>query len=123
MNKPTLISIALVSGLSLTALPVLAEGRAHQSHTNLKQRDPGVNHRQHHQSARVRQGVRSGELTRTEVQGLNEQRREIRQQEREYKADGKLTRDERKDLHQDMNALSKDIYNEKHDAEKRPNAQ
>ena len=122
MNKLIMVSIALVSGLSLTSLPVLAEGRAHQ-HANIKQRDPGVNHRQHHQVERIRQGVRSGELTRSEVQGLNEQRREIRQQERAYKADGQLTKAERKDLHQDMNALSKDIYNEKHDAEKRPNAQ
>ena len=123
MNKLIMVSIALVSGLSLTSLPVLAEGRAHQAHTNLKQRDPGVNHRQHHQRERIHQGVRSGELTRAEVRDLHEQRREIRQQERAYKADGHLTKAERRDLHQDMNALSKDIYHEKHDAEKRPNAQ
>lgn len=123
MNKPIMISMALVSGLSLTALPVLAEGRAHQQQTHFKQRDPGVNHRQHHQNERIRQGVRSGELTRAEVRGLNEQRREIRQEERAYKADGHLTKAERRDLHQDMNALSKDIHHEKHDAEKRPKAQ
>ena len=30
-------------------------------------RDPGVNHRQGHQQARIHQGVKSGELTRSEV--------------------------------------------------------
>lgn len=123
MNKHIIISLAFASGLSLTALPVLAEGVAHHPRAPLKQRDQGVNNRQHHQNDRIRQGVRSGELTRAEVQDLNEQRRDIRQEERAYKADGHLTKAERRDLHQDMNALSKDIYNEKHDAEKRPRAQ
>lgn len=122
MNKPILFTLVFASGLSLTALPVLAEGMAHRPHAQAKHRDPGVNHRQHHQNDRIRQGVRSGELTRAEVRDLNQQRREIRQEERAYKADGHLTRDERRDLHQDMNTLSRDIYNEKHDAEKRPGA-
>lgn len=122
MNKPILFTLVFASGLSLTALPVLAEGMAHRPHAQAKHRDPGVNHRQHHQNDRIRQGVRSGELTRAEVRDLNQQRREIRQEERAYKADGHLTRDERRDLHQDMNALSRDIYNEKHDGEKRPGA-
>jgi len=30
-----------------------------------------------------------------------------------------LTTDERKDLHQDLNAASRNIYNEKHDGERR----
>lgn len=82
-------------------------------------RDPGVNARQHHQKQRMRQGVRSGELTHDEAKGLREERRGIHQKEHEYKSDGKLTRDERKDLHKDMNQASRDIYKEKHDAEKR----
>ncbi len=84
--------------------------------------DPGVNARQHRQQNRVEQGVRSGELTRDEAQGLREQRRAIRQEERSYKADGQLTPEERKDLHQDLNNLSKDIYKEKHDGDRRPRA-
>jgi hypothetical protein len=82
-------------------------------------RDPGVNQRQHNQQHRIAQGVRSGELTRTEAQGLREQRRSLRQEERAYKSDGKLTRDERKDLHQDLNQASRNIYGEKHDNETR----
>lgn len=125
MNKHLIISLAVLSTVSMTALPALAEGRAHHGpgHHNMKNRDPGVNHRQHHQSDRIRQGVRSGELTRAEAKDLREDRRDIRQEERAYKADGHLTKAERRDLHQDMNALSKDIYNEKHDGDKRPRAQ
>lgn len=84
--------------------------------------DAGVNARQHRQQHRVKQGVRSGQLTQDEVKSLRDERRNIRQEEHAYKADGKLTRDERKDLQQDLNSLSKDIYNEKHDGEQRPRA-
>ncbi len=82
-------------------------------------RDPGVNRRQHVQRDRIGQGVRSGELTKDETRELAAERRAIRQEERAYKSDGKLTKEERKDLHQDLNAASKNIYEEKHDAEKR----
>lgn len=122
MKKALIVSLALASGLSITTLPVLAEGGAHPAHTQGKHREYNVNHRQHHQADRIRHGVKSGELTRAEAKELNQQRREIRQQERAYRADGSLTQAERRDLHHDMNALSKNIYNEKHDAEKRPGA-
>jgi hypothetical protein len=82
-------------------------------------RDPGVNGRQHNQQDRIVQGVRSGELTKGEAQGLRAEQRSIRQEERQYKSDGILTRDERRDLHQDLRAASRDIYSEKHDAEAR----
>ena len=82
-------------------------------------RDPGVNARQHNQHDRIAQGVRSGELTRDEANALRTRDRSIRQEERHYKSDGMLTRDERKDLHRDLNAASRSIYGEKHDAETR----
>jgi hypothetical protein len=83
-------------------------------------RDPMVNARQGAQQARVAQGVRSGELTRPEAAKLRQQERAVRAEERAYKADGKLTPAERKDLHQDLNQASKDIYQQKHDAQARP---
>ena len=83
-------------------------------------RDPGVNRRQVNQSARVAQGVKTGELTQDEAQDLRTERRDIRETEQTYKADGTLTRDERVDLHQQLNEQSKDIYAEKHDEESRP---
>jgi hypothetical protein len=82
-------------------------------------RDPVVNARQANQRARIGEGVRSGELTRDERKELVQEQHQIRQEERAYKSDGVLTRDERKNLRQDQNAASKNIYEEKHDAEKR----
>jgi hypothetical protein len=82
-------------------------------------RDPGVNQRQSNQTARIVNGVKSGELTRPEAQELRTERRDIRQLEHSYKSDGVLTKNERQDLHQQLNQQSKEIYEEKHDAEKR----
>ena len=82
--------------------------------------DPGVNARQHAQSERTQQGVRSGELTRDEAKSLHQEEKSLREEERAYKSDGKLTPAERKDLHQDANQISKNIYREKHDGEVRP---
>lgn len=109
MSQKLCLSTA-VALLTLNAASAFAEHRP---------RDPGVNARQHSQNERIRQGVRSGELTRNEAQGLREDRREIRQMEREYKSDGVLTRDERRDLHQEQNEFSRNIYQEKHDGERR----
>ena len=78
-------------------------------------RDPAVNQRQANQTGRIVNGVKSGELTHDEAQDLRDGRRDIRQTEQEYKSDGALTRDERIDLHQDLNQQSKDIYDAKHD--------
>ena len=85
-------------------------------------RDPGVNGRQRVQQQRIAQGVHSGELTKDEAGKLRQEEKAIRTEERAYKADGKLTAAERQDLHQDLNQASKDIYQEKHDAETRPKA-
>jgi hypothetical protein len=81
--------------------------------------DPNVSLRQHTQQHRIAQGLRTGALTRDEAQGLGSARRDIRQEERAYKSDGTLTHAERKDLHQDLNQASRDIYVQKHDGETR----
>jgi hypothetical protein len=82
-------------------------------------RDPLVNERQAHQTHRIAQGVKSGELTHEEAQDLRSGRRDIRQDEQAYKADGVLTQDERRNLHQDQNQQSRDIRAEKHDGQTR----
>jgi hypothetical protein len=82
-------------------------------------RDPGVNERQANQTARIQQGVKSGELTHDEAQDLRTERHDIRDLEHTYKEDGTLTRDERQDLHQHLNQQTQEIYEEKHDDETR----
>lgn len=90
------------------------------SHAEAGDRDPGVNARQQNQRQRIQQGVRSGELTRRETGALAREQRDVRQLERAYKSDGKLTRAERVDLHQEQNQASRHINNQKHDAQDRP---
>lgn len=107
--KKNLVVVAL-SGFAF----VLTSGLA-AAGTN----DPGVNKRQHRQHARIAQGVKSGELTRSEARALRSEQRAIRAQEREFKSDGNLTRAERRELHRDLNEASRDIYREKHDSQTR----
>ena len=98
----------------LTLAGVLAVVSASHADTR-RPLDPGVNQRQHNQRERIQQGVKSGELTRRETGRLAHEQRDVRQLEREYKSDGTLSADERRDLHQEQNEASRHIYNQKHD--------
>jgi hypothetical protein len=81
--------------------------------------DPAINQRQANQSARIVQGVKSGELTRPEAHELRQETRDIRDLEHDYKSDGTLTKDERQTLQRDLNQESREIYQEKHDDQQR----
>lgn len=67
--------------------------------------------RQHH---RIKQGVRSGELTRAEAKNLKQDQKEIHQDIKEAKSDGVITPDERKDIRKDQRKESREIYRKKH---------
>lgn len=108
------------SRISLALVVAGVLGVAGLSQAEAGVRDPGVNQRQQHQHQRIKQGVRSGELTRRETRKLAEEQRDIRQLERAYKSDGELTRAERADLHHEQNQASRDIHRQKHDAQDRP---
>lgn len=105
-------------GFMLASILFVA-GQAHAEQERHRPRDPGVNQRQHYQQQRIHQGVKSGQLTGEEARGLRQQEKSLRQEERGFKSDGQLSKGERKDLHQDLNSLSKEIYQEKHDGEVR----
>ena len=81
--------------------------------------DPVVNRHQLHQQVRIEQGIRHGNLTVEEARHLRREQRDIRQQERHFKADGKLTGHERRALRRDLRSSSRHIYREKHDHERR----
>ena len=66
---------------------------------------------QHH---RIKQGVKSGELTKAETKNVVKDQREIRQDVKEAKADGTVTGAERKDIRQDQRQASRKIYRKKH---------
>lgn len=78
--------------------------------------DPYINAHQHRHHERIHQGVRSGQLTRSEVCDLAGQQRALRKQERGYKSDGVMTHGERHEMRQDQREASRAIYAHKHDA-------
>jgi hypothetical protein len=75
---------------------------------------PGIKQRQKNQQKRIGQGVGSGELTAKETIRLEKEQKEIQQEKKEAKSDGTVTKEERKDIHQDQNKASRHIYRAKH---------
>jgi hypothetical protein len=67
--------------------------------------------RQHH---RIKQGVKSGELTHAEAKNLRNDQKEIREEKKEAKADGIVTPAERKELRKAKRKESREIYRKKH---------
>ena len=66
------------------------------------------------QPARIKQGVRSGELTRHETRKLVKQQKNIRQDVREAKSDGVVTADEKQEIKQEKRQAKRNIYRKKH---------
>ena len=81
---------------------------------NAQTKTPVINHREHRQERRINQGVRSGELTKSEAHHLRTRENKIRNDKRMAKADGHVTRAERKHLRREENRTSRAIYRKKH---------
>ena len=77
-----------------------------------------VSRREHNQQVRVRQGVRSGELTRAEARRLEAEQARIRADERLARRDG-LAAKERERLQRELERASRDIRRQKHDKQDR----
>ncbi len=107
---------SLFSLLAAFGLFVISHAASAQTAT------PGINARQANERARIRQGVASGELTRTEAARLRNREADIRQDKQAAKADGVVTRDERQDIRKDEKQASRAIYRQKHDGQERRRA-
>lgn len=70
------------------------------------------------QHKRIKQGVRSGELTRVETRQLAKEQRNIRHKKREARADGVVT-GERREIKQDKRQASRHIARKKHNRRNR----
>jgi hypothetical protein len=80
----------------------------------------GVNERQHNQQQRIRQGVRSGELTRVEAARLQRREAQIRLNEaRARQSGGEFTPQERARIQHQLDHASQKIHQQKHDAQDR----
>jgi len=74
-----------------------------------------VDQRQEWQTKRIEHGVKWGYLTEEELARLKAQQKQIVQMEAGFTGDGRLTRDEAKQLFQTLNDASLLIWTEKHD--------
>ena len=81
---------------------------------------PEIHKRQMNQRARIRQGVKSGELTKKEAKNLRQEQKTIKAEKKIAKADGKVTPAERAEIRKDQNKASKDIYRKKHNMRTQP---
>ena len=70
--------------------------------------------RQVRQHKRIKQGVKSGEITRAEAVNLRNGQKEIREDKREAKADGVVTTAEKQEIRQDQRQESRKIFRKKH---------
>jgi len=79
---------------------------------------PEVAQRKQNQQDRIATGVKSGQLTAGETANLESKEAAINAETRAGRAanGGKLTAAEKKQVHQQQNQLSKQIYNDKHNA-------
>jgi dephospho-CoA kinase len=78
---------------------------------------PRVDAREANQEKRISNGVNNGSLTARETLRLEREQKRINVAEANAKADGTVTKNERKHLHKMQNAASRDIYKQKHDAQ------
>jgi CRISPR/Cas system-associated endoribonuclease Cas2 len=83
--------------------------------TNAQTATPKVDARQENQKERIQEGVRSGEITKPEAKKLRAQQKHIRRTERAMKADGQMTKKEKKVLDRKQDRASENIKHENHD--------
>ena len=100
---------------SALALFVVSMGSAAFAQT----KTPVVTERQVNQQKRIKQGVKSDELTKREATRLEAQQAKIQAEKKAAKADGQVTPRERAKIQHDQNKASRRIAVQKHDAQKR----
>lgn len=80
---------------------------------------PRVTKRQVQQQARIKEGVKSGELNRRETRRLEREQAKIAVDKAKAKSDGVVTPAERAKLKREQNRASRHVARQKHDAQKK----
>ena len=83
------------------------------------QNTPVVDAREQNQKARIKDGVKDGELNKVEAVRLRKQQRNIKKTEAKAKADGEVTPTERAKLERKQDKASRKIAKQKHDKQTR----
>lgn len=107
----TMIKKSIIAVLSLAILfGISVNSFAQTSNT----KTPVANKREENQKDRIKQGVKSGELTKKETKNLAKDQAGIRAKEKKAKSDGDVTAKERAKIQKEQNEASRDIYRSKH---------
>lgn len=109
-----LIAVLTIASLSVLAIPAQASHGRHGV-----DRVTQIEQRLDNQRFRIREGIRSGELTRWEAKRLRQQTRQIAALKRDYMNDGFLNRFEFRDLKNRLDRVSDRIYALKHNSRHR----
>jgi len=78
-----------------------------------------VDQREQNQKSRIRQGVKSGELTRNETRHLRKEEAKIGTLEQKARSDGEISKKEARKLDRFLDKAKRDIYKQKHDKQDR----
>jgi len=113
------MKFAFTKWCALPAMVLLAGSAAFaQSSTTQSQSDPSVAQRKQDQQDRIANGVESGQLTAGETKNLEKKEAAINKETRADRAanGGKLTNAEKAQINHQQNQMSKQIYQDKHNA-------
>lgn len=80
---------------------------------------PVIDKRQDNQKKRIKEGVKSGSLTKKEARNLARRQKHIQNMEKNAAADGKITNKERRRLRRVQKRQSANIYRKKHNRRNR----
>jgi hypothetical protein len=102
--------------LSVVVAGLMLPGAAQTSPANAP---ATINQRKENQQDRIANGIQSGELTAGETKRLEKKEADLNHEERDMRKldNGHLTAADRATLNQQQKQLSKNIYNQKHDAQ------
>ena len=110
MKSMKLKSTLIVLSLTALTLPAFAQQPSRDPAAT-----PGIDKRLDNQDKRIGQGEKSGALTPREAGRLEKREAKTEADLAAAKADGKVTGEERKGLHQELNKDSRAIHRQKHD--------
>jgi len=109
------MNINLKNLVSAAAIALTCAGAVAQSSPANPGATPGIDQRQANQERRIDQGVASRAVTPREARQVECRQARINQAKNEAKADGAVTKQERRRLQHAQDNASRNIYGQKHD--------
>src|SRR5215467_11513956 len=112
------LAVVLVGATSATSVLAQSQSSPSPATQNATPSDPTIGQRKENQQDRIANGVQSGQLTAGETANLESKEAAINGETRADRAanGGKLTAAEKKQVNQQQNQVSKQIYQDKHNA-------